>query len=281
MSLRKKVQRTLRAETLESRQLLHGGALAGGGESLTAEERATEVVSRYDTNENLELSQDEMSERIWNRISEADGDESASISVVELTAHFEAAEAERAENGRDENGCGERGGADRSQSNRGGQRVSIEERIDALFAENDTNSDGLITDADEVSEELFARLADADVDGDGVSQEDLVARHESRLQARFDARFDSLDSNDDGGITADEVSERRWETISAADGEDGDGVVTAEELQTHLDAQRAERQAEQESGSDVTDDGNGEPIYSVEAQPQALQRVRGRAVRRR
>ena len=84
MRLRNKVNRALRAESLESRQLLHGGALAGGGEPPTTEERATEIVSRFDANEDMELSQAEVSERLWSRLSEADGDESATVSIAEL-----------------------------------------------------------------------------------------------------------------------------------------------------------------------------------------------------
>lgn len=275
MRLSKKVKRTLRAEALESRQLLHGGGMAGGGDALTTEDRATEVVGRFDANEDLELSQDEVSERLWNRIADADGDDSGAVSIEELTAHLDAAETDRVEN-RAEN-AGDRRHGRRNRG--GGQRVSVEERIDRLFAESDTNGDSLISAADDVSEALLDRIADADVDGDGVSAEDLLSRHETRKQERFDARFDALDGNDDGGITADEVSERRWEKISAADGEDGDGVVTADELQAHLEAQRAERSAERELEGEDTGDGPGDEVASEGSQVQ--QSGRGRAVRRR
>ena len=264
MKLKNRAKRNLRAESLETRQLLHGAALAGGGD-LTTEERATQIVDRFDANEDMELSEEEVSDRLWNRLSEADGDESATVSVAELTAHLDAAAGQaEAENDdqRERNRNRNRSRrSDRGSRNRGGERLSTAERIDMFFAENDTNEDGVITEADEVSEDLLERIADADVDGNGVSADELLARQEARQearqQARFEAQFDALDANDDGGITADEVSERRWERISPADGEDGDGVVTAEELQTYRETRQAEREAEREAEMDAemeTDD---------------------------
>ena len=248
-------KRTLRAELLESRQLLHGGAMAGGGEPPTTEERVESTFQRFDVNEDSELSQDEVSERLWNRVSEADGDDdNETVSAEELTVHLDAQAAERAENGGGER-SGRRDRGDGIRGNRGGQRLSVEERIDTFFAENDTTEDGVITADDDVSEQLLERIATADADGDGVSAADMLARHEQRQQERFDARFAALDENSDGGITADEVSERRWERISVADGAEGDGIVTSDELQTYLDAQRAEREAEREAnGGDEAGD---------------------------
>lgn len=292
MRLGTKVKRTLRAESLESRQLLHGGAMNGGGEPPTSEERATEAVARFDANEDMQLSQDEVSDRLWNRISAADGDENGAVSVDELTAHLDQVAAERAENSSED---GEQDGRQRSDQNdrnrnggNGGERLSVEERIDSFFAENDTNEDGVITAEDDVSEELLARIVDADVDGDGVSAADLLARHEARVQERFDTRFAALDENGDGGITADEVSERRWERISAADGEDGDGSVTADELQTYLDALRAEREAARDAAAedaaeevdeevDVTSEEAALQVANEAAQRRQAVSTRGRA----
>ena len=244
--MRRTGKRTLQAESLESRQLLHGG---GMGEPPTTEARVESAFERYDTNEDMQISEDEVSDRLWSRISAADGDdEDATVSVAELTSYLDAQAAE------DGGGEGERRDRGRGRSRRAGRgdrgpdgrgdrvRTSFEERLDALFAENDTNEDGVITADDDVSEDLLERLAEADVDGDGVSREDLIAHREARQQARFDARFARADDNGDGGITEEEAG-RRWERISAADA-DGDGSVTSTELQEYIEAQRAEREAE-------------------------------------
>ena len=131
--------------------------------------------------------------------------------------------------------------------------MTLEERIDSLFAENDTNEDNVLTE-DEVSERLWARISDADTDGDGVSTEDLLARDAARRQARFDASFDRLDANDDETITQDEVPERVWNRISEADGDDEGEAVSAQELMDYLAAQRAERQAEQNENDDGSEE---------------------------
>ena len=108
----------------------------------------------------------------------------------------------------------------------------MEERLDNLYANHDENGDGLLTE-DEVSARAWDRLAGADTDEDGVSREELDAYMDAQRAARFDAAFARLDSDESGGLTADEVSERRWARISEADS-NGDGAVTKEELQTHL-----------------------------------------------
>ena len=66
-------QRKLRAESLESRQLLHGG---GFGAEMSMEDRIAAVFDRLDTNDDgvalvSEEGGDEIADRIWEKISEA------------------------------------------------------------------------------------------------------------------------------------------------------------------------------------------------------------------
>ena len=76
-------RRKLVAESLEARQLLHGGACAGGGDPPSTAERVESAFERADTNEDAVLTADEVSERIWDRLSAADTDENG-VSQEEL-----------------------------------------------------------------------------------------------------------------------------------------------------------------------------------------------------
>lgn len=255
MTSRNRTHRKLGAEPLEARQLLHGGALAGGIDRPSVAERVESAFSRLDTNEDsLLTTEDEISERLWERISAADTDDNG-VTQEELLAHVETQIAEREESGRRR--MGRRGG--RGPIGQHGPRPSLarqspSERLDNLFANADENEDGLLT-SDEVSERLWERLSPADTNDDGVSREELDAYREAQRAERFDAAFARLDADESGGITMDEVSERRWTRLSAADA-DEDGAVTKQELQDHLEAKRAEREAENEeapSDGDATD----------------------------
>lgn len=309
--MRKKVgaNRSLKAESLESRQLLHGGGMVAG-EPPTIEERVAGAFERFDANENGELAQEEVPERVWNRISSAEGeDENTSISAEELTAHLESRIAEReanegegdTEQGRDREDRGDRNERRRNnRRTRSGNRIdrrgdgererpTIEQRVDAFFEANDTNSDGLINASDEVSEELLARISDADTSevSDGVSAEELVSFHEARQQerqqTRFDRFFSRLDDDGNGGVTEDEAG-RNWERISAADA-DSDGSVTADELQSYLDTLREERESEDTNDDEADNGGDSEEAVAGaaadDAGPQARSRRGGRGGGRR
>ena len=128
--------------------------------------------------------------------------------------------------------------------------ASMTERLDRLY-ESDADGNGLT--ADEVSDRQWERLSAADgadgTEADGVvTRAELEAYAEAKRAERADAAFARIDADGSGGITADEVSERQWQRLSAADtggGENGeaDGVVTQDELQAYREAKRAEREA--------------------------------------
>lgn len=282
MKRRINANRKLRAESLESRQMLHGGAMAGGAMAEAAEppttaERVETVFVANDANEDSLLSQDEVSERLWNRISDADANGDDAISTDELTAHIDARAADRVESG---NGARGRAG----NHERGENRLTNAERLDDFFADNDANEDGVLT-ADEVSERAWERLSTADLDDNGVSIDEVLAQQEIQHQERFDAAFAELDANDDGGVTVDEVSERKWDRISNADTNE-DGSVAQDELGTYLESQRAERDAERETDDEATDgvgvgDEVGEPVGPAAGQAAGNGGQRGRRAGRR
>ena len=262
-------RRKLRAETLETRQLLHGGAFMSGDPTAMAEA----AFARLNTNEDAVITADDgISERLLERLAEADTDGEEGISQAELTAQFEAKIAERAE------ASESRGNFRGRFRGRGGMgparqvaRQSPSDRLDSLF-ENDADGNGLT--ADEVSERIWERISAADTDSEeggvvSVSREELETYIEAKRAERFDAAFARLDADQSGGITADEVSERRWERLSAADSEEydgnADGIVTKDELQSYKEAKRAEREAEAED-SEGTEGGGREEVATANAQ---------------
>ena len=105
------------------------------------------------------------------------------------------------------------------------------------FNDFDDNSDGVLTST-EVPEFAWRRIENADTNDDnGVSFDELET-------FRMLSRFDRLDDNNDGGITQDEVSERLWDRLSRFD-ENSDGAVTEDELPQRRDpADRFSRIAE-------------------------------------
>ncbi len=212
--------RKLRPESLESRQLLHGGAL--GCEPLPATD-----IAEFNTNDDTVLTADNgVAGRVLERLANADTDGHGGRERMGSFRDRVVGNIVQIARGRIESG--------------GMQGKSFSERLDAFYANKDADGDGLLT-SEEVSERLWARLASADINEDGVSREELDIRLEARHAGRLDAAFERLDKNDDGSVTADEVSDRRWERISEAAG--NDDAVTQDELSEHVEVKRAERQA--------------------------------------
>ncbi len=158
-------------------------------------------LRRFDENNDGLLTQDELPEEVWDRISAADTDGDGTISAEELAAY----------------------------------RPEPPSRED-LFARLDADGDGALTEV-ELPPELWERLSPADTDGDGgITLDELVAfkperdRHGPRTDGRCDGDlFDRLDQNDDGLLIQDEVPEGLWERILPADS-DGDSQISSEEL---------------------------------------------------
>lgn len=101
------------------------------------------------------------------------------------------------------------------------------------FMQADTNGDGTIS-LDEVRAADAERFSDADASGDGfISKDELAAfgesKREERREGRQDRRFDRLDANDDGLISAAEHANRETPRFDRADA-NNDGLVTREEI---------------------------------------------------
>lgn len=173
------------------------------------ESRLADLFDHADANDDGGLTEDELPQQLWERLSGADTNEDGSITLDELTAFK-----------RD-----------------GGPHGTRED----LFARLDKDGNGALAE-DELSAQLWERLSDADTDGDGnITLEELTAftpdrpsgpRHGGHGDGggRGDCDvFARFDENDDGLLTADELPEDIWTRISPAD-TDGDSAVSAEEL---------------------------------------------------
>ena len=228
------VKRTLRAESLESRQLLHGGGFGILG-AATVDERVEAVFDRYDATEDGILNEaDELSERVTERLAGADGDEDGSVTMDELTAYYETSRVSRLLGvGDSGNGCRGNGG-------------DASERVEAAIEVIDDDGEGDL-DQSEVSEELWDQIASADTDANAsLSSEELVTlvetldaeRQAALIADKVDFIFARYDADEDGSIVATEVSENRWERLSPADA-DANEAVSQEELTAYATEQAA------------------------------------------
>lgn len=137
------------------------------------------------------------------------------------------------------------------------RKVGIQKRIDARFATQDKNKDGLLT-ADELPKPQFDRMSKADANKDGkLSKQEIEAAHangtlgprghehagkgpegrgpmsEADRKAHMQQRFTEDDKNKDGFLTQTEVPQR-WERISVADS-NNDKKISLAELQAAHD----------------------------------------------
>ncbi len=171
----------------------HGGPEEGHGDG--------DPFSCFDQDNDGVLTEDELPEEVWGRISAADTDGDGAISAEELAAY----------------------------------KPEPPSRED-LFARLDADGDGALTEV-ELPPEVWERLSPADTDGDGsITLDELAAfqperdPHGPRPDGRCDGDlFDRLDQNDDGLLVEDEVPDGLWERILPADS-DGDGQISSEEL---------------------------------------------------
>lgn len=117
------------------------------------------------------------------------------------------------------------------------------------FSELDTNGDGAVTQ-EEMDARKAARFAEADTNGDGLLSVDEMlaaqAKQEEDRRARRAARMiERFDSNDDGQLSAEELSEReggrRGSLFERADA-DNDGKISEEEFQTAMNKARKFRE---------------------------------------
>ena len=260
-------KRKLLAELLESRQLLHGG---GFGFALSSAERIAAAFDRLDTNDDGVIlvteeggeGSDEISGRLWDKISPADGDdEGAGVDLGEWTAQLEADEAER-------NAARIARSFDRLDTNNDGQILVTEEggegsdrlpnRIWRNISEADGEDEGAGVDLEEFTTFVEAQEAEREARLE-ARREELERIRAEREAARIARTFNRLDTNDDGqifvgeeeGDDSDRIADRVWQTISEADGEDEGAGVDLEEFTDWLENRENERP---EPNDDATDE---------------------------
>ncbi len=183
-----------------------------------------------DKNSDGKITQDEAPAEAWDRMAQADTNEDGAVTKEELGAMMS-----------------QRGGPAGPGGPKGpGGRGN-------LFEKNDKNGDGKISQ-DEAPAEAWARLSQADKDGDNaVTREELGAMMRERggpggpggpdggkgrrgpggpgsPGVDTAQMFQSLDKNADEKLTEDEVPPNVWKKMSEAD-TDGDGAVTKAELE--------------------------------------------------
>ena len=157
-----------------------------------------------DGNEDGALTDHEVSQRAWERISLADEDSDGAVTLAELTASRDASEL----------------------------RIRMPNPENA-FDELDLNEDGRLT-LDEIRETVWTTLARADANNDVEIEltELLSARDEDERLIRLpnpESAFTRLDINANGVLSADELHAEVWQKLSASD-RNANGDVTLEEL---------------------------------------------------
>jgi Ca2+-binding EF-hand superfamily protein len=168
------------------------------------------MIEHFDANHDGKLQVAELPERMQKFLGKADADKDGVLTVAELTAARDAFHAKFA-----------------------GHRGDFGKKLDPaeMVKKFDQNGDGKLQVA-ELPERMQKFLGKADADNDGVlTVAELTAAREAFLKEHF-AR---MDKSGDGALTADEVGERKWAFVSAADA-DGNGSVTLPEIEAALAA---------------------------------------------
>ena len=154
------------------------------------------------------LSEDEVAEKLWDKIGDADVNEDGLVSLDEL------------------------------QTMRDQRKLQHKQHRD-LFERFDENDDGLLT-ADEVHKRIWDKINQTDTDADSaISVDELYRLWEPEITVCaapvLDRVFAHLDENFDGTLTEDEVGDQLWRLVSRAD-LDQDESVSLMELQQTSDA---------------------------------------------
>jgi len=239
---------------LEARQLLHGGGL--GVEARPVEDRSAAIFDRLDVNDDNTINaEDGLADRIWEKVSAADGalegsEADGNVDAEELSAHFEASEADRDRGNRQK---GRRAVRGRKPGRVDRADTDVNTMVDKFFAAKDAvvegtdAGDGLLTE-----EELgrhAERLAGADLDGNGIDRGELTAFIEGKIEERNERKDAVAEGNDDSGEVA---AARR-----GAEGRPDDGPVGRRRVDRRTGPRRSGPRADQPTGP--SEDGPASP----------------------
>lgn len=168
---------------------------------------AERLFDRLDTNDDGVISESEVGERLWEKLSSADADEDGGVSLEEIVeAGLRLARGH--------------GHADRPRRD--------------LFERFDTDGNGELT-LEEVGDVLWEKISVADADGNGqVTVEELAEHLTSKAVEKF---FDTFDDNGDDLIVESELPAVLWERLSEAD-TDGEPGLSPTELEEVVDELR-------------------------------------------
>jgi Ca2+-binding EF-hand superfamily protein len=175
-----------------------------------------------DKNADGKLSQDEVPEQAWARLSKADANNDGGVTREELATVMK--NRPEGDKGRPAVGPERPDGKGKGKGD-----------AKAMFERSDANQDGKLTQ-DEVPERLWAFISKADADKDGaVTPEEMAVAAKNRPETPNPAgdkggqMFERLDKNTDGKISEAEAPAEVWARLSKADA-DKDGAVSKEEM---------------------------------------------------
>ena len=203
--------------------------------------RAADLFGRLDANSDGAISEDEVTEGHWDRLSAVDANSDGAVTPDELMEQSarpfgeNVASEMRARRGRF--------GGDGARPMQGGDwsPERVQAAIDRIRSaiENGELPEGVTAEQAEARITQLQTALDTGVRPEGGRPEGVGGRPAGMDQgtmdrtAQIDAVFARFDVNLDGGLTADEVPEIVWTRLSAAD-TDSSGAVSRDELTSAL-----------------------------------------------
>lgn len=161
------------------------------------------LFDRFDENEDGLLTEDELHDRVWDKVNQADSNADGAISIDELERFWEP-EIE----------------------------VCAAPVLDRVFAQFDENIDGVLTE-NEVGDQLWGLIVRADLDQDGrvslMELQDSSHAWGPFNPDRLEEWFIRFDLDGDGQLAAGELKERFWDLLEQVD-QNQDNAVVLEEI---------------------------------------------------